>query len=38
MDKLPLKNLDIQGILDKIKDLPIDDKDKATILGEIKKI
>jgi len=38
MDKLqPLKNLDIQGILDKIKDLPIDDKDKATILEEIKK-
>ena len=35
-DKLPKKNLDIQGILEKIKDLPIDDTDKATILQEIK--
>jgi len=37
MDKLPKKNLDIQQIIDKIKDLPIDDKDKASILLEIKK-
>jgi len=37
MDKLPKKSLDIQGILDKIKTLPIDDTDKATILEEIKK-
>ena len=37
MDKLPKKNLDIQQIIDKIKNLPIDDKDKASILLEIKK-
>ena len=37
MEKLPQKNLDIIGILEKIKKLPIDDKDKATILEEIKK-
>ena len=37
MDKIPKKNLDIQQILDKIKTLPIDDTDKATILEEIKK-
>ena len=37
MDKIPKKGLDIQQILDKIKTLPIDDTDKATILEEIKK-
>ena len=37
MDKLPKKSLDVQSILEKIKNLPIDDKDKATILEEIKK-
>ena len=36
MDKLPKKGLDIQQIIDKIKILPIDDKDKATILEQIK--
>ena len=36
MDKLPKKNLDIEQIIDKIKNLPIDDKDKATILEQIK--
>jgi hypothetical protein len=37
MNKIPKKNLDIQQILDKIKTLPIDDTDKATILEEIKR-
>ena len=37
MDKLPKQNLDIEKIIDKIKNLPIDDKDKASILEEIKK-
>ena len=37
MNQIPKKNLDIQQILDKIKTLPIDDTDKATILEEIKK-
>ena len=37
MDKLPNKNLDVQQILEKIKNLKIDNKDKATILEEIKK-
>jgi len=37
MDKLPNKNLDIQSILEKITNLPIDPNDKATILEEIKK-
>jgi hypothetical protein len=34
--ELDKKHLDIQGILDKIKTLPIDDKDKATILEQFK--
>jgi hypothetical protein len=37
MDKLPKKSLDVQQILDKIKNLQIDNEDKATILEEIKK-
>ena len=36
IDKLPKKNLDIQQIIDKIKNLPIDDKDKAAILEQMK--
>ena len=34
--ELDKKYLDIQGILDKIKNLPIDNKDKATILEQFK--
>ena len=34
--ELDKKNLDIQGILEKIKNLPIDNKDKATILEQFK--
>ena len=36
MDKLPKKSLDIEQIIDKIKNLPIDDKDKAALLEQIK--
>jgi len=36
MDKLPKKNLDIEQIIDKISTLPIDDKDKAAILEQMK--
>jgi hypothetical protein len=36
MDKLPNKNIDIEQIIDKIKNLPIDDKDKASILSQMK--
>ena len=36
MDKLPKKSLDIEQIIDKIKNIPIDDKDKAALLEQIK--
>ena len=34
--ELDKKHLDIEGILEKIKNLPIDDEDKATILEQFK--
>lgn len=36
MDKLPNKTLGIEQIIDKIINLPIDDKDKAAILEQMK--
>ena len=36
ISQLEKRYLDIQGILEKIKNLPIDDKDKATILEQFK--